>query len=97
MRDLALLDPGSQAVELDPTVMLMPLAAFDRMGNRIGYGAGHYDRAIARLHEKGQQPRLIGVAFDLQEVEQVPHEVHDVPLSAILTQSGFYQVPQNRS
>lgn len=89
--------PGPQAAELDPTVMLVPLAAFDRMGNRIGYGAGHYDRAIARLHEKGQQPRLIGVAFDVQEVEQVPHEAHDVPLSAILTQSGFYQMPQNRS
>ena len=45
--------PGPDAAVLDPDVMLVPLAAFDRRGHRLGYGAGHYDRAIARLHERG--------------------------------------------
>ena len=45
--------PGAEAEVLDPDVMLVPLAAFDRRGHRIGYGAGHYDRAIARLHRQG--------------------------------------------
>ena len=36
-----------------PTIMLVPLAAFDERGHRIGYGAGYYDRAIARLKEAG--------------------------------------------
>jgi 5-formyltetrahydrofolate cyclo-ligase len=81
--------PGEEAVVLDPTLMLVPLAAFDRRGHRIGYGAGHYDRAIARLHAKGLAPKLIGIAFDCQEVAAVPNEAHDVPLDAILTESGL--------
>ena len=81
--------PGADAAVLDPTIMLVPLAAFDARGHRIGYGAGHYDRAIARLHALGLYPRLYGIAFDCQEVESVPDEEHDVALSAILTESGL--------
>src|SRR5688572_3568820 len=66
--------PGEEAPVLDPVVMLIPLAAFDGRGHRIGYGAGYYDRAIAKLAEKGLAPRLIGVAFNCQEVAQVPDE-----------------------
>ncbi len=47
--------PGPDAEMLEPQIMLMPLAAYDPAGNRIGYGAGHYDRAIARL--QGKRPR----------------------------------------
>lgn len=85
--------PGPGAEELDPTTMLVPLAAFDRTGHRIGYGAGYYDRAIANLHMKGLQPRLIGVAFDVQEVDAVPSEGHDIALSAVLTESGLRVMP----
>ncbi|MDQ0457043.1 5-formyltetrahydrofolate cyclo-ligase [Rhizobium paknamense] len=80
--------PGPELAEVDPDVLLMPLAGFDCQGNRIGYGAGHYDRAIARLNAKGLKPRLIGIAFDCQEVEAVPAEPHDVPLDAVVTESG---------
>ncbi len=83
--------PGPEAVVLDPEIMLVPLSAFDARGHRIGYGAGHYDRAIARLREKGHDPRLIGIAFDCQEVAEVPFEPHDVQLEAILTESGYRQ------
>jgi len=81
--------PGPEAAELSPTLMLMPLAAFDARGHRIGYGAGYYDRAIARLREAGHDPRLIGVAFDCQEVERVPDQQHDIILPQILTESGL--------
>lgn len=81
--------PAEDAAVLDPTIMLVPLAAFDARGHRIGYGAGHYDRAIARLHARGLHPRLFGIAFDCQEVERVPAEAHDVPLPTILTESGL--------
>lgn len=81
--------PPETAAVLDPTVMLVPLVAFDARGHRIGYGAGYYDRAIAALHAKGILPRLIGVAFDCQEVERVPDEPHDVRLSEMLTESGL--------
>jgi 5-formyltetrahydrofolate cyclo-ligase len=81
--------PHEEAEVLDPAIMLVPLAAFDARGHRIGYGAGYYDRAIARLHDKGMPPRLIGIAFDCQEVERVPDENHDVVIPEILTESGL--------
>ncbi len=81
--------PGEDAPVLDPDLLLVPLSAFDMKGNRIGYGAGHYDRAIDRLRKKGQKPRLVGIAFDCQEVPSVPAEAHDIGLDAILTESGL--------
>lgn len=81
--------PGDEAAVLEPDILLVPLSAFDRAGHRIGYGAGHYDRAIARLTAKGHTPKLIGIAFDCQEVASIPAEPHDVALDAILTESGF--------
>lgn len=81
--------PGPNAKVLDPDLLLVPLSAFDATGHRIGYGAGYYDRAISRLMAKGRLPRLIGVAFDCQEVDAVPFEPHDVPLDAVLTESGL--------
>ena len=83
------LGPDVEAEVLDPTVMLVPLAAFDRRGHRIGYGAGHYDRAIARLVETGRPARLVGIAFNCQEVPVVPDEWHDVIIPEILTESGL--------
>lgn len=81
--------PGPEAQVLDPAIMLVPLSAFDQYGNRIGYGAGFYDRAISKLSDNGIMPRLIGIAFDCQQVENVPAERHDVPLGEILTESGL--------
>lgn len=96
MRDAQLVDmgfgtqgPSKEAAVLEPDLMLVPLAAFDGRGHRIGYGAGYYDRAIARLAERGRKPRLIGIAFDCQEVERVPDEDHDVAIAEILTESGL--------
>jgi 5-formyltetrahydrofolate cyclo-ligase len=81
--------PGPDALVVDPDILLVPLSAFDSTGHRIGYGAGYYDRAISRLMDKGKTPRLIGIAFDCQEVEAIPYEDHDVPLDAVLTESGL--------
>ena len=86
--------PGEEAEVLDPDIMLIPLAAFDPRGHRIGYGAGYYDRAISRHHDAGKQPRLIGIAFDCQEVPEVPDEPHDVVIPEILTESGLRRFTQ---
>lgn len=83
------LGPDAQAAVLEPDILLVPLSAFDASGQRIGYGAGHYDRAIARLMALGRRPRLIGIAFACQEVASVPLEPHDIPLDAILTEHGL--------
>jgi 5-formyltetrahydrofolate cyclo-ligase len=80
--------PPASAAVVEPDVLLVPLAAFDRHGYRIGYGKGHYDRALARL--QATRPRLkIGVAFALQEIAEVPHEAHDEPLDHVLTERGL--------
>ncbi len=85
--------PGPEAEVLEPDLMLVPMAAFDKRGHRIGYGAGYYDRAIARLVSKSRKPQIIGIAFDCQEVGEVPDEAHDVLLDAILTESGLRRFP----
>lgn len=96
-RDTTLIDmgfgtlgPNAQAAVLEPALMFVPLAAFDRRGHRLGYGAGYYDRAIARLLAQGRSPRLIGIGFDCQEIDRVPDQPHDVPLAEILTESGLH-------
>ena len=86
--------PGPEAKVLQPDLMLVPLAAFDDRGHRIGYGAGYYDRAIARLREAGKTPRLIAVAFECQRVDLVPDEPHDVPLAEIVTEAGLRTFPR---
>lgn len=87
--------PGPEAEILEPSIMLVPLAAYDWRGHRIGYGAGYYDRAIDRLKAKGIAPRLIAIAFDCQEVEEVPDQPHDVRLPEILTETGLRAFPAN--
>jgi 5-formyltetrahydrofolate cyclo-ligase len=81
------LGPDPTADEVRPAVLLVPLAAFDRAGNRVGWGQGHYDRVIARL-AAGADLLTIGVAFSFQEVDGVPAEPHDRPLDVIVTELG---------
>lgn len=79
--------PGEAAPRLKPDILLVPLAAFDRRGHRIGYGGGFYDRAIASLSEGGARPFTIGLAFAVQEIEAVPDEAFDMPLDLIVTEA----------
>jgi 5-formyltetrahydrofolate cyclo-ligase len=86
---LGILEPSPAAAELIPDVMLVPLAAFDRLGHRIGYGAGHYDRSLAHLR-KSNAITAIGIAFAAQEIEAVPALSHDVPLDYVLTETRMF-------
>jgi len=79
-------EPGPDAPEVFPTALLVPLLAFDRRGGRIGYGKGHFDRAIAALADK--HPILtIGLAYAVQEIDEVPAEPHDRPLDIVVTET----------
>ena len=77
--------PKSDAPEVLPDILLVPLAAFDRSGQRIGYGAGYYDMTINRLRDL-KQITAIGVAFAAQEVAAVPHTTRDARLDLVLTE-----------
>ena len=83
--------PDESAPVVDPDVILVPIAAFDRRGGRIGYGAGYYDRAIETLHAGGRRPDLIGLAFACQETDRVPLEPHDQLLHRIVTELELIQ------
>jgi 5-formyltetrahydrofolate cyclo-ligase len=83
---LGILEPSPAAAELIPDIMLVPLAAFDRAGHRIGYGAGHYDYTLAHLR-KLKHIMAVGLAFAAQEIVAVPALPHDVALDYVLTET----------
>lgn len=86
---LGILEPSPAAAEVVPDIMLVPLAAFDRLGHRIGYGAGHYDFTLAHLR-KTKAITAIGLAFAAQEIEAVPALSHDVALDYVLTETNTF-------
>lgn len=80
-------EPLPEAETLDPDIVLGPLLAFDTAGYRLGYGGGFYDRTLARL--RALKPIVsIGIAFDEQRVDAVPHVDYDERLDWILTPTG---------
>ena len=81
-------EPQPDAPEVVPDLLFVPLLAIDRQGYRLGYGGGFYDRTIAKLR-KIKRIIAIGVAYDEQVVDAVPHAAYDEPVDYILTPSGF--------
>lgn len=77
--------PPESAAVMVPDVILTPLLGFDRAGNRIGQGAGHYDRAFAAHPDAWR----IGVAWSVQEVAALEPDAWDVPLHAIATEQEW--------
>lgn len=91
----ALLEPAA-AVRADPArrvhpaevdLFVVPGVAFDRRGGRLGYGRGYYDRLLAQARADAA---IVGVAFDVQVVERVPAEPHDVAMQLVVTESAVY-------
>jgi 5-formyltetrahydrofolate cyclo-ligase len=76
--------PCDSAEIVEPDVALVPMIGFDRHCNRLGQGGGYYDRTFAR-----RRPALvIGIAFGLQEVMDLPHGPGDAVMDAIITDQG---------
>ncbi|AHE56412.1 5-formyltetrahydrofolate cyclo-ligase [Sphingomonas sanxanigenens] len=87
---LGLRQPDAAGREVAPDLILTPLVGFDRALNRLGQGAGHYDRAFAA------NPRAlrIGVAWAAQEADSLPRETWDMPLDAVLTEREWIAGPR---
>lgn len=85
---LGVQEPPANVESLIPAVVLVPLLAFDPDGNRLGYGAGYYDRTIEATRGFPNPPLYIGVAHTAQEVDRLPAEPHDAKLDGILTELG---------
>lgn len=76
--------PPASALLVEPDVLLVPLVAADAFRNRLGQGKGHYDRALHSL-SKTRPFHAIGLAWDMQIVDEVPRDGWDMPLDAVAT------------
>ena len=77
-------EPTSNVVKY-PNILLVPLVAFDKNLNRIGYGAGFYDRYIKKI-KKIKKIVTIGLAYSFQQINKVPVNKHDIKLDYIVTE-----------
>ena len=80
---MGLRQPGTGAQVVVPQVLFMPLVGFTARGERLGQGGGFYDRHLA-AHPA---TIAIGMAWDIQELPELPLEHHDMPLTAIVTET----------
>jgi 5-formyltetrahydrofolate cyclo-ligase len=82
---MSIREPVEDAPIVEPDLLFVPLACFDRRGHRIGYGAGYYDRTLTHL--RAMKPvHAIGVAYGICEIAAVPYETHDQTLDAVVTE-----------
>ena len=75
-----------RAQPADVDLMIVPAMAFDRRGNRLGHGCGHYDRLMAKC--PGYK---VGMVFEVQMVDEVPVEAQDVSVDIVVTEQNLYQ------
>jgi 5-formyltetrahydrofolate cyclo-ligase len=80
-----------RARQLD--LLLMPLVGFDLQGHRLGMGGGYYDATLAFMQHRRlwRKPRLLGIAYECQRVDALPHDPWDMPLDAVLTERRLYR------
>lgn len=72
-------------------LVVVPAVAYDRSGRRLGRGKGFYDRFL-----KNTKATKVGVGYEFQLIDEVPHEPHDVPMDMVITQHTTIIITQNR-
>ena len=83
--------PRYQLRARDLDCVLLPLVAFDAQGFRLGMGGGYYDSSFAFLGQPPQRskPRLIGLAYGFQYIQQLPRDPWDITLDGVVTEQGL--------
>ena len=84
------LEPGKTGKKIIPDLILVPIVAFDKFKNRLGYGKGYYDRILKKYALKNPNIIIIGLAFSFQKYKKIPISKFDVKLNYILTEKGLY-------
>lgn len=90
-RQWGIREPAFDTKVVFPDIVITPLAAFDRRGYRVGYGAGYFDMTLNELRAR-QKVVAIGLAFACQEVETIPIEPHDARLDFVLTERDVIDI-----
>jgi len=91
-----ILEPKKSNITFKPDIILVPLVAFDRNLNRIGYGKGYYDRALKQL-SANKKILTIGIAFSFQEASIIPTNQYDYNLDCILTDRNLIYKKTNEN
>ena len=89
------LEPSHENEFIIPEIMIVPLLAFDKNLNRLGYGKGYYDTTINDIRNKGRLSLIVGLGYDNQEFEKIPIEKHDQKMDVIMTEKKIIYKNEN--
>ena len=84
-----ILEPDRLNQKIKPDLILVPLVAFDKNLNRIGYGKGYYDRSLRKVNNIKKNKIFLGVAYSFQRCSAIPVSKHDFKLDYIFTERGI--------
>ena len=89
MNNFGILEPKNSKIEIVPDLILVPLVAFDRQLNRIGYGKGYYDRSLKKIKKYKKDAISLGIAYSFQKSKNIPVNRNDFKLDYIFTEKGI--------
>ena len=84
-----LLEPNNLGKEIIPDLIMVPLVAFDRKLNRIGYGKGYYDRSLQKISKIKKKTITLGIAYSFQKCATIPTNKYDFKLNYVFTEQGI--------
>ena len=84
--------PASNAIQVKPNVLLVPLLAYDDDGNRLGWGGGFYDRTLGGYKSEGRPVIAIGACYDDQHIAHLPFDEFDMPMNWIVTEKLILKI-----
>ena len=90
-----ILEPSYENKFIIPEIMIVPLLAFDKNLNRLGYGKGYYDTTIKDIRNKGRLFLTVGLGYDNQEFPKIPIEKHDQKMDVIMTEKKIIYKNEN--
>tara|TARA_Y100000590_G_scaffold131695_1_gene150492 strand:+ start:775 stop:1341 length:567 start_codon:yes stop_codon:yes gene_type:complete len=89
LNDFGILEPKNSKTGIIPDLILVPLVAFDKYLNRIGYGKGYYDRHLKKIKKLKKNAVFLGVAYSFQKCKKIPANKYDYKLDYIFTEKGI--------
>ena len=84
-----ILEPNNLGKEIIPDLIMVPLVAFDRKLNRIGYGKGYYDRSLQKINKIKKKTITLGIAYSFQKCATIPTNQYDFKLNYVFTEQGI--------
>ena len=89
VNEYGILEPSTLKKEIIPDLIMVPLVAYDKNLNRIGYGKGYYDRNLRKIKKIKKKSIFLGVAYNFQKCKRIPTNKYDFKLHYIFTERGI--------